>query len=49
VPTHAESILPAVDARRQDEYLAMLEWRTPDLTASQLVRLNKVTRRLKAG
>ena len=44
VPVHAESILPAVNARRVDEYLAVLEWRKPDLTMSQLARLNKITR-----
>jgi hypothetical protein len=49
VPTHAESILPAVDGRLEEEYLAVLESRKPDLTASQLLRLQKVTRRLKAG
>jgi hypothetical protein len=49
LPAHAESILPAVDARREEEYLAVLESRKPDLTASQLLRLQKVTRRLKAG
>jgi hypothetical protein len=48
VPVHAESILPAVDAGHQDEYLAVLEARKPEMTASQLVRLNKVTRRLAA-
>jgi hypothetical protein len=46
VPMHAESILPAVDAGRKDEYLAVLEARKPEMTASQLVRLSKVTRRL---
>jgi hypothetical protein len=48
VPVHAESILPAVDADHQDEYLAVLVARKPEMTASQLVRLNKVTRRLAA-
>ena len=44
VPVHAESILPAVDASRKDEYLAVLESRKPEMTASQLARLKKVTR-----
>lgn len=48
VPMHAESVLPAVDAGHKDEYLAVLEARKPEMTASQLVRLNKVTRRLAA-
>jgi hypothetical protein len=48
VPLHAESILPAVDAGRIDEYLAVLESRKADLTASQLVRLKKVTRQAQA-
>jgi hypothetical protein len=48
VPVHAESILPTVDADHQNEYLAVLEARKPEMTASQLVRLNKVTRRLAA-
>jgi hypothetical protein len=48
VPMHAESILPAVDAGRKDEYLAVLEARKPELTASQLVRLNKIMRRVAA-
>jgi hypothetical protein len=47
VPIHAESILPAVDVRRRDEYLAILESRKPEMTASQLVRLKKVTRKLE--
>jgi hypothetical protein len=49
VPTHAESILPAVDASREDEYMAVLELRKPEMTASQLLRLNKVARKLKAA
>ena len=49
VPTHAESILPAVNSSRKDEYLAVLELRKPDMTASQLLRLQKVTRQIKAG
>ena len=47
VPIHAESILPAVDVRRRDEYLAILESRKAEMTASQLVRLTKVTRKLE--
>jgi hypothetical protein len=49
VPRHAESILPAVDATNQEEFLALLETRRAELTASQLLRLEKGTRRIKAG
>jgi hypothetical protein len=49
VPRHAESILPAVNATHREEFLALLESRKAELTASQLLRLEKVARRLKAG
>jgi len=48
VPRHAESILPAVNAGRKGEFLAVLESRRPELSASQLVRTQKMTRRLEA-
>jgi hypothetical protein len=48
VPRRAESILPAVDADHKEQFRAVLEWRKPDLTASQLVRLNKTVRQVEA-
>ena len=48
IPRHAESILPAVNNGSMDEYLAVLENRKPEMTATQLVRLGKVTRQLIA-
>jgi len=38
-----------VNSSRKDEFLAVLELRKPDMTASQLLRLQKVTRQIKAG
>jgi hypothetical protein len=49
VPRHADSILPAVDATKREEFLALLETRRAELTGSQLLRLDKVVRRLRAG
>ena len=48
VPTHAESILCAVDRRHKDEFLSVLESRRTEMTPSQLARLDKVTRQLDA-
>jgi hypothetical protein len=45
VPTHAESMLPAVDAENQQEFLAVLQARQGELSASQAARLHRVTRR----
>lgn len=45
-PTHAESILCAVDARHKDEFLSALETRRVEMTASQQARLNRVIRPL---
>jgi hypothetical protein len=46
VPMHAESILPAIDAENKQEFLSILEARKPEMTASQLARLKKVTKNL---
>ena len=46
VPMHAESILPAIDAQNKQEFLGLLEARKPEMTASQLARLKKVTKNL---
>jgi hypothetical protein len=47
VPTHAESILCAVDDRHRDEFLSVLEARRGEMTPSQVARLRKVTRQLE--
>lgn len=47
VPTHAESMLCAVDANNQQEFLAVLTARQPEMSASQLVRLKKVVQTLQ--
>jgi hypothetical protein len=46
VPMHAESILPAIDEENKQEFLRILESRKPEMTASQLQRLRKVTKNL---
>ena len=48
VPTHAESILCAVDGSHKDEFLSVLESRRAEMTPSQLARLRKITRQLEA-
>jgi hypothetical protein len=48
VPTHAESILCAVDAAHRDEFLSILESRRTEMTPSQLARLRKIIRQLEA-
>jgi hypothetical protein len=48
VPTHAESILCAVDDRHKDEFLSVLESRRAEMTPSQLARLRKITKQLEA-
>jgi hypothetical protein len=47
VPTHAESMLCAVNAINQQEFLAILTARQPEMSASQLARLKKVIRTLQ--
>ena len=46
VPMHAESILVAVDKADTAAFLTVLEKRKPELTGSQLTRLNKVIRKV---
>jgi len=46
VPMHAESILPAIDAENKQEFLNIIDERKPEMTASQLSRLKKVTKNL---
>jgi hypothetical protein len=48
LPTHAESILPAIDPHNRAEFLAVLGNRQGELTASQNARLRKVLRQLAA-
>ena len=42
VPQHSEKSLPAVDANNKDEFIAVLEKRMEDLSASQITRVKKV-------
>jgi len=42
VPQHSEKSLPAVDAGNKDEFIAVLEKRMEDLSASQRTRVKKV-------
>jgi len=46
VPMQAESILPAIDADNKQEFLSIIDERKPEMTASQLSRLKKVTKSL---
>jgi hypothetical protein len=46
VPTHAESVLCAVDDSHEEEFLSVLESRRAEMTPSQLARLKKITRQL---
>jgi hypothetical protein len=48
VPTHAASMLCAVDKSRRAEFLIVLESRQTEMTPSQRARLKKVTRQLSA-
>lgn len=47
VPTHAENMLCAVDAGNQQEFLAVLARREPEMSPSQVARLKKVIRALQ--
>jgi hypothetical protein len=42
VPQHSEKSLPAVDASNKDDFIAVLEKRMEDLSASQVTRVRKV-------
>jgi len=46
VPTHAESILCAVDRKNKGELLSLLEARRGELTSAQLTRFKKVLKQL---
>ncbi|HUK85864.1 MAG TPA: hypothetical protein VLU95_08375 [Candidatus Acidoferrum sp.] len=46
VPLQAESILPSIDAQNKEQFLNIIETRKPEMTASQLARLKKVTKNL---
>jgi hypothetical protein len=46
VPTHAESILPAVDDGNRHAFLSVVESRRSELTPSQLTRLKRVLKAL---
>ena len=46
VPTHAESILCAVDQKNKRELLSILEARRPELTPAQLTRFKKVLKQI---
>jgi hypothetical protein len=48
VPTHAESTLRAMDRQNKAEVLSILEMRRAEMTPSQRVRLNKVTKQIQA-
>jgi hypothetical protein len=47
VPMHAESMLVAVDKADTAPFLTVLEKRKPELTGSQLTRLNKVIKKVQ--
>ena len=49
LPTHAESLLPAVDGANRGAFAAILAGRTPELTQAQAARLRLVLRRLDEG
>jgi hypothetical protein len=42
VPQHSEKSLPAVDTINKDDFIAVLEKRMEDLSASQVTRVRKV-------
>jgi hypothetical protein len=42
VPQHSEKSLPAVDGQNKQEFVALLEKRSVDLSKSELARVNKV-------
>jgi len=48
VPTHAESVLCAVDDSHKNEFLSVLESRRAEMTPSQLARLRRITKQLEA-
>ena len=49
VPTHTQSILPAVDESNRGKLLAVLSSRLPDLSPAQTTRLRKVLRQIESA
>ena len=49
VPTHTQSILPAVDESNRGKFLAVLSSRLPDLSPAQTTRLRKVLRQIECA
>ena len=49
VPTHGESILPAVNPENRAAFLAALEARRPEMSKSQVRRLKQVLKKLGTG
>jgi len=49
VPTHTQSILPAVDESNRGKLLAALSSRLPDLSPAQTIRLRKVLRQIESA
>ena len=47
VPQHAEKIMVAVNTTNKDAFIEVLEKRMPDLTGSQVSRVNKVIKEAK--
>jgi hypothetical protein len=47
VPQHSEKSLPAVDVSNKNEFIAVLEKRMGDLSASQMTRVKKVIKEAK--
>jgi hypothetical protein len=46
VPTHAESILPAVTESNRAAFLAAIEARRPEFSAAQEKRMKKVLKQI---
>jgi hypothetical protein len=46
IPTHAESILSAVDQKNKKELLSILDSRRAELTPAQMTRFKKVLKQV---
>jgi hypothetical protein len=46
VPTHAESILPAINEKNKDEVLEIIEMRRPEFTTAHEKRMGKVLKQI---
>jgi hypothetical protein len=46
VPTHTESILPAINEKNKDEVLEIIEMRRPEFTAAHEKRMGKVLKQI---